>query len=73
MTAKKSRNAKTEHSKELRRQSAHKHYASLTKDNILVIRNKDAEKMNEIKRLLSIAEGRTNADKILNALRKAST
>ena len=61
----KSRNATTERSKQLRRESARKSNAKLTAANRLEIKNQDAAKITAIRAGLAEVAGKDNAEKLL--------
>ena len=61
-------NTNTEHSRALRQRTAAEWKKKLTAANKFEIQSKDAEKIQAIKDMLAMVDGKTNADKLLLAL-----
>ena len=61
-------NANTDHSRALRQKTAAEWKKKLTAANKFEVQSKDADKMQAIKDMLAMVDGKTNADKLLLAL-----
>ena len=61
-------NANTEHSRALRQKTAAEWKKKLTAVNKFEVQSKDADKMQAIKDMLAMVDGKTNADKLLLVL-----
>ena len=61
-------NANTDHSRALRKKTAAEWKKKLTAANKFEVQSKDADKMQAIKDMLAMVDGKTNADKLLLAL-----
>ena len=61
-------NANTDHSRALRQKTAAEWKKKLTAANKFEVQSKDAEKMQAIKDMLAMVDGKTNADKLLLVL-----
>ena len=61
-------NANTEHSRALRQKTAAEWKKKLTAANKFEVQSKDADKMQAIKDMLAMVDGKTNADKMLLVL-----
>ena len=61
-------NANTDHSRALRQKTAAAWKKKLTAANKFEVQSKDADKMQAIKDMLAMVDGKTNADKLLLAL-----
>ena len=61
-------NSNTEHSRALRQKTAAEWKKKLTAANKFEVQSKDAEKMQAIKDMLAMVDGKTNADKLLLVL-----
>ena len=61
-------NANTAHSRALRQKTAAEWKKKLTAANKFEVQSKDADKMQAIKDMLAMVDGKTNADKLLLAL-----
>ena len=61
-------NSNTEHSRALRQKTAAEWKKKLTAANKFEVQSKDADKMQAIKDMLAMVDGKTNADKLLLVL-----
>ena len=61
-------NSNTEHSRALRQRTAAEWKKKLTAANKFEVQSKDADKMQAIKDMLAMVDGKTNADKLLLVL-----
>ena len=61
-------NANTDHSRALRQKTAAEWKKKLTAANKFEVQSKDAEKIQAIKDMLAMVEGKTNTDKLIAAL-----
>ncbi len=61
-------NANTDHSRALRQKTAAEWKKKLTAANKFEVQSKDADKMQAIKDMLAMVDGKTNADKLLLVL-----
>lgn len=61
-------NANTDHSRALRKKTAAEWKKKLTAANKFEVQSKDADKMQAIKDMLAMVDGKTNADKLLLVL-----
>ena len=61
-------NANTDHSRALRQKTAAEWKKKLTAANKFEVQSKDADKMQAIKDMLAMIDGKTNADKMLLVL-----
>ena len=61
-------NSNTDHSRALRQKTAAEWKKKLTAANKFEVQSKDADKMQAIKDMLAMVDGKTNADKLLLAL-----
>ena len=61
-------NANTDHSRALRQKTAAEGKKKLTAANKFEVQSKDANKMQAIKDMLAMVDGKTNADKMLLVL-----
>ena len=61
-------NSNTEHSRALRQRTAAEWKKKLTAANKFEVQSKDADKMQAIKDMLAMVDGKTNADKMLLVL-----
>ena len=61
-------NANTDHSRALRQKTAAEWKKKLTAANKFEVQSKDADKMQAIKDMLAMVDGKTNADKMLLVL-----
>ena len=61
-------NANTDHSRALRQKTAAEWTKKLTAANKFEVQSKDADKMQAIKDMLAMVDGKTNADKLLLVL-----
>lgn len=61
-------NANTDHSRALRQKTAAEWKKKLTAANKFEVQSKDADKMQAIKYMLAMVDGKTNADKLLLVL-----